>query len=151
MKKIIAILLTFVLVFAFAACTEEEKPAGNNVNEVENNTELNKPEENKPEENKTEAKGEGVMTYAEYAAAELEAPVVIEAYVQATQSWWDNKITVYAQDENGAYFIYEMACSEEDAAKLVRVQKSRLQVTRLNGLERLKSLMQHSSFLKATG
>jgi len=123
MKKIIAILLTFVLVFAFAACTEEEKPAGNNVNEVENNTELNKPEENKPEENKTEAKGEGVMTYAEYAAAELEAPVVIEAYVQATQSWWDNKITVYAQDENGAYFIYEMACSEEDAAKLVKGAK----------------------------
>ena len=31
----------------------------------------------------------------------------------------DNKITVYAQDGNGGYFMYEMACSEEDAAKLV--------------------------------
>ena len=66
-----------------------------------------------------EAKGEGVMTYAEYAAAELQAEVVIEAYVQATQSWWDNKITVYAQDMEGGYFLYEMTCSEEDAAKLV--------------------------------
>ena len=45
------------------------------------------------------------MTYAEYEAAELNAEVVIEAYVQATQSWWDNKITVYAQDENGGYFF----------------------------------------------
>ena len=64
-------------------------------------------------------KSEGVMTYAEYDAAEMDAEVVIETYVQATQSWWDNKITVYTQDEDGAYFIYEMACSEEDAAKLV--------------------------------
>ncbi len=60
-----------------------------------------------------------VMSYAEYDAAELDAAVVIEAYVQATQSWWDNKITVYAQDKDGAYFLYEMACSEEDSTKLV--------------------------------
>ena len=64
-------------------------------------------------------KSEGVMTYAEYDAAEMDAEVVIETYVQATQSWWDNKITAYTQDEDGAYFLYEMACSEEDAAKLV--------------------------------
>ena len=64
------------------------------------------------------AKSEGVMTYAEYEAAAIDADVVIEAYVQATQSWWDNKITVYAQDGEGGYFMYEMACSEADAAKL---------------------------------
>ena len=51
--------------------------------------------------------------------AELDSPVYVETYVQATQSWWDGKITVYAQSEDGAYFIYNMACSEEDAAKLV--------------------------------
>ena len=65
------------------------------------------------------AKSEGVMTFEEYDAAAIDSAVVIEAYVQATQSWWDNKITVYAQDFDGAYFIYELACSEEDAAKLV--------------------------------
>ena len=65
------------------------------------------------------AKSEGVMTYEEYAAAAVDDEVVIEAYVQDTQSWWDNKITVYAADADGAYFLYEMPCSEEDAAKLV--------------------------------
>ncbi|MBQ6368844.1 MAG: YtxH domain-containing protein, partial [Parasporobacterium sp.] len=59
------------------------------------------------------------MTYAEYAAAEIDDEVFVEAYVQNHQSWWEDKITVYAADEDGAYFIYEMACSEEDAAKLV--------------------------------
>ncbi len=62
---------------------------------------------------------ETVMTYADYAAAELDSEVTIVTYVQATQSWWDNKITAYTQDKDGAYFLYEMACSEEDAAKLV--------------------------------
>ena len=66
-----------------------------------------------------EAKSEGVMTYAEYAAAALDTEVTVECYVQATQSWWDNKITVYAADQEGAYFLYNMPCSEEDAAKLV--------------------------------
>ena len=60
-----------------------------------------------------------LMSHADYAAAELEAPVYVETYVQATQSWWDNKITIYAQSQDGAYFIYNAACSEEDAAKLV--------------------------------
>ena len=67
------------------------------------------------------------MTYAEYAAAEVDDPVVIEAYVQANQSWWDGKLTVYAQDKDGAYFIYNMACaSQEDADKLVPGTKIRV-------------------------
>ena len=95
MKKFIALLMAVMMVLALGACGNEK--AGDDIN----------------------AKSEGVMTYAEYAAAALDAEVVIEAYVQATQSWWDNKITVYAQDGDGAYFLYEMACAEADAAKLV--------------------------------
>ncbi len=64
-------------------------------------------------------KSDGVMTYAEFAAAELETEVTVETYVQANQSWWENQITLYTQDEDGAYFIYNCACAEEDAAKLV--------------------------------
>ena len=60
-----------------------------------------------------------VMSYDEYMAAAVDDPVTIEAYVQAKQSWWENQATVYAQDEDGAYFLYNMACSEEDYAKLV--------------------------------
>ena len=58
------------------------------------------------------------MTYAEYIAADLDSEVVIEAYVQAKQSWWEDKATVYAQDKDGAYFMYDMACSAEDYEKL---------------------------------
>ena len=72
-----------------------------------------------------EAEGD-VMSHADYMAAELDSPVCIETYVQAHQSWWDNKLTVYAQSEDGAYFIYNMECSEEDAAKLVPGTKIRV-------------------------
>jgi len=67
-----------------------------------------------------------VMTYADYVAAAIDDEVVIECYVQDHQSWWSDKITVYAADEDGAYFIYEMACTEEDAAKLVPGTKIRV-------------------------
>lgn len=70
------------------------------------------------EEAETDVKSEGVMTHEEYVAAELDSEVVIETYVQAKQSWWEDKATVYTQDKDGAYFLYDMACSEEDYEKL---------------------------------
>ena len=99
MKKILALLLVFCMVLPFAACSTNNK----------------EDETNKPDT----VKSEGVMTYAEYVAAALESKVVIEAYVQAKQSWWEDKATVYTQDADGAYFLYNMACSEADYAKLV--------------------------------
>lgn len=101
MKKFFAVLLALSMVFALAACT-----SGSNEPAAEPEVDIF-------------AKGEGVMTYAEYAAADLDTEVTIETFVQATQSWWDNTITAYTQDNEGAYFLYNMACSEEDAAKLV--------------------------------
>ena len=59
------------------------------------------------------AKSEGVMTYQEYMDAELESEVDIEAYVQAKQSWWEDKATIYAADPDGAYFIYNANVSED--------------------------------------
>ena len=107
MKKIFALLLALCMVFALAACGQQAAPA------------------EKPAEQPTEAPVEEpaeespVMSYAEYAEAAVDAPVVIEAYVQATQSWWNDQITVYAADPDGAYFIYNLACSEEDAAGMI--------------------------------
>ena len=95
MKKVLSFVLVLVMAMSFVACNKTD--ANNETPDV---------------------KSEGVMTYAEYVAAEMDSQVVIEAYVQATQSWWDNKITVYTQDKDGAYFLYNMACSEEDAEKL---------------------------------
>lgn len=94
MKKGLALLLSVVFVLAMAGCGSKEKGTD------------------------TDKKSEGVMTHAEYIAAELDTEVVIEAYVQAKQSWWEDKATVYAQDKDGAYFLYNMACSEEDYGKL---------------------------------
>ena len=58
------------------------------------------------------------LTYAEYVAAELNTVVTIRAYVQAKQSWWDNKAVLYLQDENGGSFVYNLPISEEDYNKL---------------------------------
>ena len=63
MKKIIALVMALTMIFAAVACGGE----------------------------KPDVKSEGVMTYAEYVAADLESEVVIEAYVQAKQSWWEDK------------------------------------------------------------
>ena len=121
MKKLIAILLALVMVLAMAACTaateapkkEEEKQAATEPEVTYTVEEIN-------------AKSEGVMTWEEYMAAEIEAEVVVECYVQGHQSWWDNKVTVYAEDATGGYFMYELACSEEDAEKLVPGAKIRV-------------------------
>ncbi len=72
------------------------------------------------------AVAEEAMTHDAYVAAETDSEVLVESYVQAHQAWWDNKVTVYLQDESGAYFVYELACSEEDAAKLVPGTKIRV-------------------------
>ena len=60
-----------------------------------------------------------VMSYADYAAAEVDSPVCVETYVQAKQSWWEDKATLYTQSPDGAYFIYDMAVSQEDYDKMV--------------------------------
>lgn len=95
MKKMIALALAAIMAISVIGCSKAN-----------------------PKEEDINAKSEGVMTYEEYAAADVDTEVVIEAYVQAKQSWWENKATVYAQDGDGAYFLYNMACSEEDYAKL---------------------------------
>ena len=71
------------------------------------------------------ASGE-VMSYADYAAAAVDEQVVVETYVQAKQSWWENQATLYTQDKDGAYFVYNAECSEEDYAKLTPGTKIRV-------------------------
>ncbi|MBE6589167.1 MAG: hypothetical protein E7643_03225 [Ruminococcaceae bacterium] len=106
MKRLLAVLMILVLaVSVFVAC---------------DNTNNNGDDTPKVDPNK---KSEGSMTYAQYDAAKVDDEVVIEGFVQGHQSWWDNKITVYLQDGDGAYFVYEMACSEADSKKLEKGTK----------------------------
>lgn len=106
MKKILVLAACTMLAFACIGCGKKDDVQGN-VN-AEGNADA-----------QVDVKSEGVMTYAEYMAAEMDSEVVIETYVQAKQSWWDDKATVYTQDKDGAYFLYNMACSAEDYEKLV--------------------------------
>ena len=59
-------------------------------------------------------KSEGVMTHAEFMAAEVDSEIVIEGFVQAKQSWWNNKGTFYLQDGTGGYYVYELPCTESE-------------------------------------
>ena len=98
MKKLLSLLLAGVMAFSMAACSDSKSAD-------------------------IHAKSEGVMSYEEYSAAALDSEVTIEAFVQAKQSWWQDQATVYAQDKDGAYFLYNMACSEADFAKLEKGTK----------------------------
>ena len=118
MKKIIAMLLVLSMVLAFAGCAKTEEAPETTAAPVETTTAAVETEAAETEAAETEAAA-AVMTHEEYMAAELDSAVTIETYVQGHQSWWDNKVTVYCQSPDGAYFLYELACSEEDAAKLV--------------------------------
>lgn len=123
MKKLIALLLTLIMVMSFAACgnTGATEPNNESTDEATTGT-----------EEATTGEDVAVMTYEEYMAAATDAKVCVETYVQANQSWWyddeagHGKVTIYAQDADGAYFAYEVNCTEEDAAKLIPGTKIRI-------------------------
>lgn len=61
-----------------------------------------------------------VMSFEEFDAAEFETEVTVEAYVQAKQKLNTEygNTSIYAVAEDGAYFIYRVACDEETYAAL---------------------------------
>lgn len=124
MKKTMTTLLALTMIFALAGC------AGGNATESSTAAETTVAETTAAETTaaeEVEAEAAKVMTYEEYMAADVDTEVTIQTYVQAKQSWWENQATIYGQGEDGAYFIYNMACSEEDYEKLVPGTK--IQVT----------------------
>ncbi len=140
MKKMLALVLTLSMTVAMAGCGAAAEPAETTAVEssaaesvvAEESTEAAEStdaEESTAAETETagtEAAAGEVMSYEEYMAAELDTQVVVETYVQAKQSWWEDKATLYTQDKDGAYFVYDMACSEEDYEKLVPGTKIRV-------------------------
>ncbi|MBR5430792.1 MAG: hypothetical protein IK119_00195 [Bacteroidales bacterium] len=72
-----------------------------------------------------------VMSHDEYAKADVDSPVVVESYVQASQGWWAKdgigRKTLYLQSEDGAYFAYEVLMEEAEAEKMVPGTKIRLE------------------------
>lgn len=129
MKKTLVATLVLSLVVVFAGCskaeTTTEAPADTTV--VEDEATADEPVAEAPEEDaaadEETAEATGVMTYAEYVAADIDTEVCVETYVQAKQSWWEDngvgQATFYTQNEDGAFFLYNMPCSEEEYAQLV--------------------------------
>ena len=97
MKKIACIALAFVFVLALGSCGAD-----------------------------IHKKSDDALTHADYIATPDNTDVIIETFVQDKQSWWDNKATVYTQDKDGAYFLYNLQCTEEQYKKLVPGQKIRV-------------------------
>lgn len=112
MKKRFVLLMALSLTFAFPGAVMAEDTAAEETTEATDSADDQATDE-------ADVKSDGVMTHDEYLAAAVDDEVTIEAYVQAKQSWWEDKATIYTQDKAGAYFIYNMPCSEEDYEKLV--------------------------------
>ena len=135
-KKIVATLLASVMVLSLAACGKTEEVAETATEAVEETAEAVEEtveeateevaetvEEAVEEEVEETENAGGVFTYADYVDAELDTEVTVETYVQAKQGWWENEgvgmATFYTQDKDGAYFLYNMPCSEEDYELMV--------------------------------
>ncbi|MBR6626824.1 MAG: hypothetical protein IKL04_02440 [Lachnospiraceae bacterium] len=132
MKKLLAIMLTAVLSVAMVGCGND---AANNEqtgdSQVSQESTVSQETESSSQEVESSTQEEAeetvkVMSHEEFVAAAIDDPVVVETYVQAKQSWWEDKATIYTQAEDGAYFIYEMPCSQEDYAKLTQGTKIRV-------------------------
>ena len=116
MKKIFNMLLAVVMVIYMAACGNTDAP------------ETSAPTTTAGTEASTDttAAAADVMTHDEFVAAELETAVVVETYMQAVEGWWDGKVQLYTQNEEGAYYIFDLACTEDEAKKFVPGTKIRV-------------------------
>ncbi len=125
MKKILALMLALCLALTmFVACGEKDDANANNPDSnvddpVQGADDSDVIPDDSIDEPVVDEEDVAVMTHADYVAAAIDTKVVVETYVQAKQSWWENKATLYTQAQDGAYFIYELPCTEEEYAKLV--------------------------------
>lgn len=87
MKKLLTILCTVLMVLAITGCSEKL----------------------------TDSCPTAKNNYADFIAAENDTELELLVSVQDHESWWDNKVTVYAQDDDGGYLLYELNCDENTA------------------------------------
>lgn len=123
MKKLTVSVLALAMALSLAACGGGSASSSEAASSETASSEAVSSEAVSSEAASTEATESNaevsVMSYADYAAAEVDSPVCVETYVQAKQSWWEDKATLYTQSPDGAYFIYDMAVSQEDYDKMV--------------------------------
>ena len=141
MRKILALVLALCLALSMAACagdntssSESSQASASESSTAEESSQAEESSEEASEESSeagedasqsSEAESAPVMSYDEYMAAEVDDAVTIQAYVQAKQSYYAEQgtATVYLQDQDGGYFAYDMACTQEDYDAMVEGTK----------------------------
>ena len=140
MKKFTVVFAAAVMAVSLSACGAEENVQAPEtdtevVTEVEEanaeaDAEAEAVAEAEEDADTTEESDVTVMSYAEFVAADVDTEVVVETYVQDKQGWWENEgvgmATFYTQDKDGAYFLYNMPCSQEDYDAMVPGTKIRV-------------------------
>ena len=119
MKKTLVMAMISAVMLSMAGCGNNAQPAADAAEEASTEAAEAESTEKAAEAGAAdEAKSDGVMTYEEYLAADIDSEVTVETYIQAKQGWWEDNgqgvATFYTQDAEGGYFIYNMPCSEED-------------------------------------
>ena len=129
MRKLFAGLLALCLACSMAACaggntsstsstsTTSESTVAEDSSVAEESSAAEDSSASEESEASEAATGDAtVLSYEEYMAAELDTEVTIQAYVQAKQSYYAEQgtATVYLQDQDGGYFAYDMACTQEE-------------------------------------
>ena len=149
MKKLLALVLSLAMIVSLAACgnepavttAEETTPAATTTEAPTEAPTTEAPTQAPTEAPTTEAPTEPptteaptepvpevkIFSYEEYLAAEKESEVTIESYVQfSAYNAEFNNTSLFLQDEEGAYFVYRMAVTPEEAALLTEGTKIRV-------------------------
>ena len=120
MKKLMTTALALCLAGALTACAGGATSEAASSSEAAFSSEGASSQAASPEASSaaetTETTEATVLSYDEYMAADLDTEVTIQAYVQAKQSYYAEQgtATVYLQDQDGGYFAYDMACTQEE-------------------------------------
>ena len=109
MKKLLTVLLSVLMICSLAACSSKEEETVDTDTDADVDTQTET----------VTAKDD----YASYSAAELDSEVEVLMSVQAAQGYWEDngqgKLTIYGQDDDGAYFVYNANVDADTAAKVV--------------------------------
>ena len=125
MKRLFTVALTTAMVLSLAGCgstAADTTASTSDSSAAETSVAADASTEASVEETVANAadteKGEGVMTYADFAAADTDSEVTVETYVQAKQGWWEDngqgQASIYTQDADGGYFFYNLPCTEDE-------------------------------------
>ena len=92
MKKLLTILIALFMLMSISSCDKKDEPT---------------------------YKATAKNNYNDFINAQINDELELIMSVQAHQSWWDNTVTIYGQDNDGGYFVYCASADEETAKKLV--------------------------------